>query len=332
MVVSGAVAAGYSAIGFGAPPKSVVERQASASVGQHRLMALLATAFSRHRLHVAQLLMSAEDIENRRRFLSARHTLQMLIARGVVPIINENDALSDDEIKVGDNDHLAALVTSVASADLLVILSRVDGLRSNGGGGPVISEVAVDGDISAHVSTDISATGVGGMVAKVSAAQLASRWGVATIIANGTHQGALPRIVEGEPCGTIFLPRRRRLSERKRWIAIRSRTRGSIRVDPATERSLRAGRASLLPMGILAVDGDFLIGARVDLCGANGTPFAVGLVSYSAAEIRRLRGRPRDEIQRVLGYEYMKEIVHHDDLVLLHDARPRTTKEAVCNS
>lgn len=316
-VVSGAVASGYAALGMSAAPRAVLERQAAAAVGQPRMMATLASAFAKHRIAVAQLLMSADDIEDRRRFLSARRTMQELFARGVIPIINENDALSDHEAVIGDNDHLAALVANVVSADLLVILSRVPGLLQDAGRGAVIPMVDARTDLSAHIGDQTSATGVGGMHAKVSAAKLASRSGVPTVIASGSEPRVLQRILEGEPIGTLFVPSERRLSQRKQWIAVRSRSRGALRVDAGASRALRERGASLLPSGIVDVRGAFAMGERVDIVDEHGACFAVGLVCYGADEIRRLQGRKRADIERVLGYEYVKEIVHRDELVLV---------------
>ncbi|RMF81605.1 MAG: glutamate 5-kinase [Planctomycetota bacterium] len=317
MVVSGAVAAGYRALGLSQPPEATVPRQAAASVGQHRLMSHFARAFRSHDAHVAQILLSADDLENRRRFLSARHTMHLLIESGVVPIINENDALSDDEIKVGDNDTLAAMVTSVATADLLVILSCVPGVLDKGSG-RVIERVEVGSSIDDHIRRDTSATGVGGMGAKVAAARLASHWSVPTIIADGVAAGALPRIVAGEPLGTMFVPRDRKLPSRKRWIAVCSKSRGRVRVDSGARRAIESGGASLLPAGVVAVEGEFAKGARVDLFDGDAPqPFAVGIVSYAADEIRRIQGRRPGEIRAALGYVYVDEVIHRDDLVLL---------------
>lgn len=316
MVASGAVAAGFALMGLDAPPTTVVDRQAAASVGQHRLMGLFAKAFERHRLHVAQLLMTADDIENRRRFLSARHTLQTLLSRGIVPIINENDALSDDESKVGDNDHLAALVTNVVSAQLLIMLSRAKGVYANGDGS-VISQVEVGSSVEEHITTALSESGVGGMIAKVSAARLAGQGGVPTIIADGLEPGLLPRIVKGEDIGTLFLPRESKLTSRKRWIALRNRSHGVLRVDAGARRAILQKGASLLPTGIRSVQGQFQMGARVELQDETGRAFAVGLASYSATEIRRLQGRKRSEFKEILGYEYTREIVNRDDMVVM---------------
>lgn len=319
MVVSGAVAAGFAPMGMTAPPDDVVERQAAASVGQHRLMGVLAKAFKRHRIHVAQLLMTAEDIENRRRFLSARHTIQKLVDGGIVPIINENDALSDDENKVGDNDHLSALVTGLVSAELLVILSVVKGLQANGGNGDVIPQVDVGSAVDEHIGHDTSSTGVGGMLAKVSAAHLASHWGVPTIVAHGLEPGILPRILQGEPLGTVFVPRERKLNARKQWIAMRSRSLGSLTLDAGAKAAVIERGASLLPSGVRHVEGDFSMGARVDLRDEEGNVFAVGLVSYSSHEVRRIQGRKHAEVKDILGYEYIKEIINRDDLVIFRE-------------
>ncbi len=318
LVSSGAVAAGAPALGLSPPARSVLERQTSASVGQPRLMAAYAAAFRRHRLAVAQLLLTSEDIEHRRRFLSGRHTLLTLLSAGVVPIVNENDALSTDENKVGDNDHLAALVSNLVSADLLVLFSSVPGLMADGGRGPVLESVELQTDVERHVGRERSAIGVGGMGAKISAARLAGRGGVPTVIADGTQAGLLPRIVTGERVGTLLIPASARLNARKRWIAQQTRTAGAIRVDAGARRALVERGASLLPSGVIGVVGDFAMGARVDIRDQDDRVFAVGLVSYSAADVRRLQGRRQAEIRSVLGFEYTREIVHRDDLVLLH--------------
>ena len=316
LVVSGAVAAGFEPLGMGSAPSSVVERQAAASVGQHLLMAVFSRAFLRHGIQVAQLLMTAEDIENRRRFLSARHTLHMLLRRGVVPIINENDAISDDESKVGDNDHLAALVTNLASSQLLIVLSSVKGLLRNGTG-HVIPQVDVGSSVAEHIRAELSETGVGGMLAKVSAATLASRGGVPTVIAEGGRAGVLQSILAGEEVGTLFVPGDSRLTGRKRWIAMRSRSKGIIRVDGEAAKALTHRATSLMPAGIRSVRGRFEMGDRIEIQNTRGRTIAVGLASYRSDEIRRLQGRARTEYTDVLGYEYVKEIVDRDDMVLL---------------
>ena len=322
LVVSGAVAAGYLGMGRDQPPTSVVERQASAAVGQYKLMTMFASEFEKCDTVVAQLLMMQEDIEDRRRFLSARHTLQELLSRGILPIINENDPLADDEAKIGDNDHLAALMTSLITADLLVILSTVAGVLRFGDdeatdGAEVIHTIEVDSEIDSHITDDQSETGVGGMRVKIRAARLASDWGVPTVIASGNEAGLLTRIVNGDKIGSHFVTGPNRLTERKRWIAIRTRSRGAIVVDDGAKHALVERGASLLPIGIVEVQGDFGIGARVDLLDSGGEAFAVGLVSYPASEVQRMRGRQSKEFLDVLGYKYVGVIVHREDLVLL---------------
>ena len=317
MVCSGAVAAGFGALGLATMPTAVLVRQAAASVGQPKLMATWARAFGKHRLEVGQLLMSAADIEDRRRYLSARHTLHELLERGIVPIINENDALSEHEATIGDNDHLAALVTNLISADLLIILSKVDGVLAGGPGGDVIPRVEVGSPVDTHITDELSSSGVGGMAAKTAAARLASDWGVPTVIANGTRPGKLQRVLAGEALGTMFVPRKRTVSARKRWIAVRARTFGRVHIDTGAQQALLHRGASLLPAGVTDVEGEFPMGARVEIVGPSGDIVAVGLASYTAAEIRQLRGTRRNRIAQTLGFEYVGEIVHRDDLVLL---------------
>ncbi len=322
LVASGAIAAGHAALGLTRPPTNVIRRQASACVGQYRLMTTLAKAFNKHRIQVAQLLMMEDDIENRRRFLSARHALQFLLDKGVVPVINENDPLADEQATLGDNDHLAAMVTNVVSAQLLIILSTVPGVLDQDTD-EVIREVRVGSAIERHVTGSVSVTGVGGMGAKIRAAQIASRGGVPTIIADGGVPGLLQRIVGGEAHGTLFVPQANKLSARKRWIVFRTKSRGTIRVDDGAKKALLERGASLLPSGVTGVDGRFAMGARVDVNDASNATVAQGLVSYSSEEIERMRGRKRSEFKKVLGYEYVDEIIHRGDMVVWCDGEVR---------
>ncbi len=315
MVVSGAVAAGYAGLRYLAPPNSVVKRQASASVGQYKLMTLFAKAFSQHRVEVAQLLMMEDDFSNPRRFLSARHTLQELIGSGVVPVINENDALAEDEKQIGDNDHLAAWVTNVASADLLVLLSSVPGVFKNGCDGAVIDEVPADVSVDGCVTAELSATGVGGMKVKVAAAKLANSWGVPTIIACGRSQGTLSAVVKGETIGTLFRPSAAERCLEARWLAVQQRACGALSVTKEGCEAVYNGKG-LKPEEVVSVNGTFGIGDRVDLADEDDRVFATGLVSYDSSSVAKMCGKSSDAFQDTLGYVYIDDVVHSDDIVL----------------
>ncbi len=325
LVVSGAVAAGFRSLGHTFLPSDVVDRQASAAVGQIRLLSEFSIAFERHGLGVSQLLVMEEDIEDRRRFLSARHTINRLLEKKVIPIVNENDPLADDEAKIGDNDHLAAYVANLVSADLLVILSSVDGVRRNGGKGSIIGEIAWNAPVDEHVAPTTSEMGTGGMTAKVAAAQLAARWGVPAIVANGLQDDILEKILDGEEVGTLFVPTTSNIRQRKRWIAFRSNSRGTITIDTGAARALREKGASLLPAGVISVEGTFAMGDRVDIKTADGRKLAVGLSSYPSQDVARMQGRNCQDLDRVLGYRYVDCMVHRDDLVLLESSEYEAT-------
>lgn len=316
VVSSGAVASGLAPLGLSTMPKAIVDKQAAAAVGQQILMAAWADAFHKERLAVAQVLLTAEDLDHRTRYLNARHTLLNLLRHGVVPIVNENDSVSFDEIKMGDNDHLSALVTMLVSADLLVMLTVVDGLRRGGPDGELIPLVRSGDDVAANVSRVRSATGIGGMGTKVAAARLVGEAGVPAIIAPGTRKGVLRALIAGEPVGTLFEPHKSRLDPRRRWLATATRARGSILVDDGARRALVERKASLLASGIVKVEGRFASGAVVRICDAQGAAFGRGMVSYASDEIERVRGRKGAELPQILGYRYVDEIVHRNDMVI----------------
>lgn len=316
VVSSGAVASGLAPLGLSSMPKAIVDKQAAAAVGQQILMAAWADAFHKERLAVAQVLLTADDLDHRTRYLNARHTLLNLLHHGVVPIVNENDSVSFDEIKMGDNDHLSALVTMLVSADLLVMLTVVDGLRRGGPDGELIPLVRSGDDVAANVSRVRSATGIGGMGTKVAAARLVGEAGVPAIIAPGTRKGVLRALIAGEPVGTLFEPHKSRLDPRRRWLATATRARGSLLVDDGARRALVDRKASLLASGIVKVEGRFASGAVVRICDAQGAPFGRGMVSYASDEIERVRGRKGAELPQILGYRYVDEIVHRNDMVI----------------
>lgn len=315
VVSSGAVALGLKPLGLAQMPRSIVDKQAAAAVGQQLLVGAWAEAMRKARITVAQVLLTAEDLDHRTRYLNARHTLQALLTQGVLPVINENDSVAFDEIKMGDNDHLSALVTTLVSARLLIMLTTVDGLQRMPEG-DVIRTVEAGESVDRHIETRRSATGVGGMKTKVEAARLVNDAGIPAIIAPGARSGVLRDLLAGAQIGTYFKPAASRLDTRRRWIATATRPRGVLVVDEGARRAIVSRNASLLPAGILAVEGRFDAGSVVRIRDEAGEVFARGLVSYTSDEIERVRGRKGAEMPAILGYRYLDEIVHRNDLVV----------------
>lgn len=307
LVSSGAVGAGMGALGHEKRPAELAELQACAAVGQSRLMSTYEKLFAAHRLQVAQVLLTHDDLQHHERHLNARNTLVRLLKHGVVPIINENDAVSFTEIKFGDNDKLSALVACLLPADLLVILTTVNGVIANYGqpNAALLPEVKqITPEIEAIAGGTTSATAVGGMTSKIQAAKIVSRAGIPLVIAPGQRLDVLERVVAGENEGTLFIPSERRLASRKRWIAFFHRPRGIIYVDDGAKRALREQGKSLLPPGITRCDGEFQPGDVVSICDLNGTEFARGMADVASESIR-LKQIPRDEV------------IHRDNLVIL---------------
>lgn len=323
IVSSGAVASGFRELGLAKPPKDIVSKQAAAAVGQPRLMSEWADAFAHapgaHA--VAQVLLTAEDIDHRTRFLNARRTLEALLGSGrVVPIINENDSVSFAEIKLGDNDHLSSLVASLVSADLLIILSSVSGVWAAGSkpsAPEIVPEIRSLAQGLSLIRSDKSDVGTGGMHTKITAACTAAALGTQVVIASGTEPSVVSRILAGEAIGTSFPPSPRSTAARKRWIGFSARPKGSIRVDAGAAKALRLRGASLLPSGITEVDGDFVQGALVEIIGPDKLAIARGMTLYAADDLRLIRGKKTSAIAPTLGYCYADEAVHRDDLVLL---------------
>jgi glutamate 5-kinase len=314
LVSSGAIASGFRALGLARPPKLIRQKQAAAAIGQQRLMAAYADAFEPHTITVGQVLLTADDFDHRLRFLNARHTLETLLEHGVVPIINENDSVSFAEIKLGDNDRLAALTSAMLRADLLVMLSTAPGLWASGTRTvlPVISDIA---SARKHVRPEKSGVGTGGMVTKLDAAEIVTRLGIPCVVAPGSEPDVLPRVLAGEPLGTRFLARPSRVDSRRRWIGFSARSKGSIRIDAGAARAIVERGASLLPSGITGVEGGFDAGSVIDI-RADRETIARGLSAYSADEIARIKGRKAAEIAGVLGYSHCDEVVHRDDMLL----------------
>jgi glutamate 5-kinase len=307
LVTSGAVGAGMGAFGFQKRPNELAELQACAAVGQSRLMAIYAELFAKRDLHVAQVLLTHEDLEHHERHLNARNTLVTLLDRGVVPIINENDAVSFTEIKFGDNDKLSALVASLLPADLLVILTTVDGVVENfGKANPKTISVIeqIDSALEKIAGRTTSETAVGGMKSKIEAAKIVVRSGIPLVIASGKKKNVLEKVLAGEDEGTLFVAQPNKLQGRKRWIAFFHHPKGALFVDDGAKKALRESGKSLLPPGVARCEGDFAAGDVVRICDLDGTEFARGIAKFSAEEIRAKK------LTRV-------ELVHRDDLVIL---------------
>jgi len=309
LVSSGAVAAGMSRLGWSSRPKAVHELQAAAAVG-------------RCDQQTAQILVTHDDLSDRKRYLNARSTLRTLIDLGVVPVINENDTVVTDEIRFGDNDTLAALVANLVEADLLVILTDRDGMfdadprfspQAN-----LISEARADDPaLDAVAGGTGGALGRGGMQTKLRAARLAARSGAHTVIVGGRIERVLARLKAGDRLGTLLAPECSRHAARKQWLAGHLQTRGTLTLDDGAVHALRQGNRSLLPVGVRAVQGAFRRGEMVVCVGPQGSEVARGLVNYSAAEAQRILGRPSDEIEKLLGYVDEPELIHRDNMILV---------------
>ncbi len=322
LVSSGAIAAGMEKLGYKKRPQSITQKQAAAAVGQSRLMNIYEDHFSRHQQMVAQILLTHDDLSHRRRFLNARNTLLTLLELGIIPIINENDTVVVDEIKVGDNDNLSALVTNLIEADLLIILTNIDGLcdadpRLNPHARCIPLVEDIDVNLGRMVGETISETSVGGMVSKIQAAKKTSRFGIPTVIASGLRKGVLHQILRGKEIGTLILPKADALSSRKHWIAFNLNPKGDLIVDDGAKKAIAQRGKSLLPSGVVKVRGEFGRGDPVSCIGPRGKEFARGLVNYSASELEKIRGLKTKQIEKALGYKYSDEVIHRDDLVVL---------------
>ena len=306
IVTSGAVGAGMGVLGYEKRPATLDALQACAAIGQSRLMATYERLFAKHGLHIAQVLLTHDDLQHHERHLNARNTLITLLRQRVIPIINENDAVSITELKFGDNDKLSALVACLLPADLLVILTTVDGLIE-GFGTPAARVVEEVGKISSEVENSAggttSATAVGGMATKIQAAKMATRSGIPLVIASGKKHDALSRILAAEPEGTLFLPSEKGLKSRKRWIAFFHHPKGALYVDEGARKAIRDRGTSLLKPGIRRSEGQFQGQDVVRICDEDGTEFARGIARFSVPELEMAASR--------------SVVVHRDDLVVL---------------
>jgi glutamate 5-kinase len=322
LVSSGAIAAGMEKLGYKTRPQSITQKQATAAVGQSRLMNIYEQYFSRSQQMVAQILLTHDDLSHRRRFLNARNTLFTLLELGIIPVINENDTVVVDEIKVGDNDNLSALITNLIGADLLVILTNIEGLceanpkfNPNARCIPLVEDI--DMDLGGIIGDTEGQWSVGGMVSKIQAAKKASHFGIPTVIASGTKKEVLHQILKGKEIGTLILPKAEALSSRKHWIAFNLKPQGDVVVDEGAKKAIVQRGKSLLPSGVAKIKGNFDRGDLVSCIGPQGKEFARGIVNYSTPELEKIRGLRSDKIEQVLGYKYSDEVIHRDDLVVL---------------
>ncbi len=321
LVSSGSVAEGMSRLGWKKRPHALHELQAAAAVGQMGLVQAYESRFQHYGLHTAQVLVTHEDLADRRRYLNARTTLRALLDLGVIPVINENDTVATEEIRFGDNDTLAALVANLVEAELLVILTDQQGLfdsdpRANPGA-KLLHEVRAGDPALEAMAGGSGALGRGDMLTMVRAAARAARSGAATLIASGRVENVLGRLAAGELIGTLAQPSQEPLAARKQWLAGRLQVRGRLQLDDGAVRVLCQSGRSLLPVGVTAVDGVFVRGELVSCVGPDGREVARGLVNYGSEEAGRIRGRPSQQIEAELGYVDEPELIHRDNLVLV---------------
>ncbi len=330
LVSSGAMASGLKKIGLEKRPDDIAQRQAISAVGQAGLIMEYENAFERYGNKVAQILMTGEDLNNRVRYLNARNTIYTLLGWRVVPIINENDTISVEEINLGDNDNLAAMIALMVNADILISLTDINGLydkdpRTNPDALLIAHIEAITPQVEEQASGIPGPLGRGGMQSKIKAAHKVTAAGIPMIIANGSQPDILPRLFDGQPQGTFFQAKARKLASRKCWIGYSTRPEGVIRIDAGAARALTDNGKSLLPSGITAVLGDFGVGAPVEIKPAKTTPdsetvVGSGLVNYSAADIRQIMGLKSSQIKAQLGYKPYDYVIHRDNLVITKES------------
>jgi len=322
VVSSGAIASGMKKLGLTERPTEISMKQAIAAAGQSTLIWNYERAFSKFNQNVAQILLTLDGLLDRKRFLNARKTLTTVLSMGIIPIINENDTVAVEEIMLGDNDNLSAQITSLIEADLLIMLTDIDGLYNKD---PRIHKDAellslierIGEDVENTAGGTFGKTTIGGMKTKIEAAKKAAAYGVPTIIANGNNGSTLEDIFDGKEVGTLFLPSEQSLSGRKHWIAFTLKSAGEIVVDAGATKAITSSGKSLLPSGIKDVRGSFGVGESVTCIDENGAQIARGLSSYSSNDIRKIMGLKTSDIEGALGYKYSDEVIHRDDLAVI---------------
>jgi glutamate 5-kinase len=321
VVTSGAIASGKHRMGISGPLKSMPQKQAAAAIGQSRLMRVYSNAFGKHGIYVAQILLTMSDLTDRKRFLNIRNTLSTLTEWGVIAVINENDSVAVDEIKFGDNDHLAAMIANITEAHLLINLTSTEGLYDKN---PALSKKAkvislvreITGEIETAATADTTSVGMGGMKSKVIAARKVTAFGIPYIIAPGKEKGILHAVIAGKDKGTLFLPMSEHLTSRKCWIAFTLRSRGKLTLDEGARAAICEHGKSLLPSGIIGVEGNFDLGDPVTCVDQNGVTLAKGLVNYGSQEIHKIMGLKSSKIEQVLGYKDYDEVIHRDNMAV----------------
>ncbi|MFC1531963.1 glutamate 5-kinase [Thermodesulfobacteriota bacterium] len=324
LVSSGAIASGLKKIGLSARPESISKQQAMAAVGQSSLMMAYEKAFGRHEQMVAQILITRDDLNNRRRYLNARNTIFTLLSWKIIPIINENDTVAVDEIKFGDNDNLSAMVTNMTDSHLLINLTDIDGLfdkdpRTDKDARLIRVVEKMNREVMRYAGSIPGFLGAGGMVSKVKAARKATLRGVPVIVANGRRQGILRDIFKCKEIGTLFMPQETALCGRKHWIAFTKAPKGKLIIDQGAGDALKKRGKSLLPSGIKEVRGSFSIGDSVVLLNEDNREIAVGMVNYHSRDIKKIKGLKSTEIEACLGYKHDDEVIHRDNLVMTDD-------------
>ncbi|UCD90793.1 MAG: glutamate 5-kinase [Desulfobacterales bacterium] len=324
LVTSGAMASGVKKVGLDKRPEEIPKRQAVAAVGQAGLILEYEKAFSKHQRKVAQILLTGDDLNNRKRYLNARNTLNTLLTWQVVPVVNENDTVMTEEIKFGDNDNLAAMITLLMDADILINLTDIDGLYTKDPRThpdakmiPIVS--AIRKDIKKYASDIPGPLGTGGMLGKVNAAQKVTSAGIPMVIANGNKPNILKKLFLGNDVGTFFVPKKERLKSRKCWIAFTIKPKGIIHIDDGAARAILNRGKSLLPSGIVSVEGEFSTGDPVAFRTCDNEPLGTGLVNYSATDIRKIMGLKSNQIKSRLGYKPYDYVIHRDNLAITHE-------------
>ena len=322
LVSSGAVAEGMSRMGWNTRPTTLHELQAAAAIGQMGLVQAYESCFQKHDLHTAQILLTHDDLTDRGRYLNARSTMLALVKLGVIPVVNENDTVANDELRFGDNDTLAAMVANLVEADLLVLLTDQRGLFDSdpriNKEAKLISQSSVDNpDLDEAAGDSIGGLGLGGMVTKVRAARLAARSGAGTVIAPGAEKDVLTRISQGDEVGSLLIPAQEPQTARKRWLAGHLRVSGKLVLDEGAVKVLSQQGRSLLAVGVKDVNGSFARGEVVSCVDESGKEIARGLVNYDALEVDRIKGQPSSMISEILGYMDDDELIHRDNLVLV---------------